>query len=222
MNHLPERPRALLLATTVAALGWGAVLTDGSTYVASALARGESFIEALFGYLRFFTILTNVFAAGLMAWTAWRLFRRRTPPPASLFAAALVYAAVTSVTYEALLRRLWSPRGVQFVTDLLMHDVVPALLLLFWIACAPKAPLRWRDPLRWLEFPAVYFVATELAELAGVDSPYPFLDVDRLGWAAVVEIGLVFLACFYGLGLGVVATARRWALAPALPLRTEG
>ncbi len=219
-----DRPvGATILAAGMALLGWLALGRELALSLTQALHDGRGVAAALYGYFRFFTILTNVFVAGLMSATAWRLLARRPLPGAGFYAAALVYAAVMSATYEILLRRLWSPRGLQFATDLAMHDIVPALLLLFWLTYAPKAPLRWRDPLHWLEYPAVYFVATELAGLAGADYPYPFLDLDRLGWQPVLLIGGGFLATFYGLGLAVVALARRAAPPATAPsLRTEG
>ncbi len=223
MNRLPERSLVLLSAAAIAAVAWAAIVTEGVTGIAAWMAKGLSFAEALFQFLRYFTILTNIFLACLMSTAVWRLLRREPLPSASFFAAAVVYAAVMSVIYEALLRRLWSPRGVQFVTDFAMHDLVPALVLMFWIAYAPKVPLGWRDAARWLEYPAVYFVATELAGLAGFGYPYDFLDVDKLGFAGVGAVGLAFLVGFYGLGLGLVAIARRTDRARLpVPLRTEG
>ncbi len=193
----------------MALLGWLALGRELAVSLGQALHDGGSVAAAFYGYFRFFTILTNTFVAGLMSVSAWRLLRGRSLPPAPFFAAALVYATVMSVTYEALLRRLWSPRGLQFATDMAMHDIVPGLLLVFWVAYAPKQQLRWRDPLRWLEYPAVYFVATELAGLGGAGYPYPFLDLDRLGWQRVLLIGLGFLAAFAVLGFLVVAASRR-------------
>lgn len=213
--------RALILAATMALLGWGAVTIECGISLHNSFAEGHGLVTALALFLRYFTILTNIGIAALMTVTAWRLLRRRPLPPASLYAAALVYIVVVSITYEAMLRQLWSPQGVQFYTDMTMHDVMPVLSLVFWVAFAPKTPLAWSGPLRWLEFPTVYFAATLMAGLIGADYPYGFLDVDKLGYPGVIRNAVVFLAVFYGLGLAVVGVAR--AVTREQPaLRAEG
>jgi hypothetical protein len=198
---------AVILAATMALLGWGAVSIECLISLQKSFAEGRSLAAALFLFLRYFTILTNIGIALLMTITPWRLVRGRPLPPASLYAAALVYIVIVSITYEAMLRRLWSPQGVQFYTDMTMHDVIPVLSLVFWVAFAPKAPLSWRNPLHWLEFPAVYFAVTLGVGRLGVAYPYSFLDPDKIGYAGVVVNGVAFLAAFFGLGLAVKAVA---------------
>ena len=223
MNRF-DRPRlALVLAILTAALGWFALGREAGVSVATSLAHGRSWPEALFLFLRFFTILTNLGVALLMSETAWRALHRRPPPVAGFYAAALVYVAVTSITYEALLRHLWSPHGLQFLTDMVMHDVVPALTLAFWIGCAPKASLRWRDPLKWLAYPAAYFALTVLGGWLGEGYPYGFLDAGRLGYPGLLRNACVFMVVFYALGLLVTAAAGAFGGRPRVdPLRTAG
>ena len=209
-----NRRRAAALAGSMAILGWSALAIECGISLHKSFADGSSVAAALFFFLRYFTILTNIGVAGLMTLTTWRLLRRKPLPPASLYAAGLVYVVVVGVTYEAMLRRLWSPRGVQFYSDMTMHDVILILSLVFWFAFAPKAPLHWSGPLRWLEFPAVYFVATLIAGDLGAGYPYGFIDVDKLGYAGALGNALVFLAVFYGLGMAVVAVARALSRVP--------
>ena len=204
----PPSRLATVSALAIAALGWFALGSEFEHSVRASLGAGHGIAQALYLYFRFFTILTNLFVACLMSVTAWRGCRRAASPPAGPYAAALVYSTVTAVTYEALLRRLWSPQGLQFYTDMILHDIVPLLVLSFWVAWAPKRALRWRDPLHWLEFPAVYFAATLAAGASGGDYPYNFLDAGHLGYAPVFLNAAVFLACFYALGLCLTAAAR--------------
>jgi hypothetical protein len=198
---------AVILAATMALLGWAAVSIECFISLQKSLAEGRSLAAALFLFLRYFTILTNIGIALLMTISAWRLVRARPLPPASLYAAALVYIVIVGITYEAMLRRLWSPQGVQFYTDMTMHDVIPLLSLVFWVVVAPKAPLNRRSPLRWLAFPVVYFAVTLGVGLFGVHYPYDFLDPEKIGYPGVVRNAVMFLAAFYGLGLGIKAVA---------------
>ena len=195
----------LAFAALIALIGWTTLAIDGSRVLAHALETGHPLPDALFRYFRYFTVLTNAGVAGLMTATALGIWRETAIPSAAVFRAALVYMAVTSAAYEVLLRRLWSPTGVQFWTDLAFHDVQPGLVLLFWLGMAPKANLRWRD-LPWLlAYPTAYFIVVLVAGAKGGGYPYFFLNPTRLGYAAVVEIAGAFLAVF--LALGAIATA---------------
>ena len=89
-----------------------------------------------------------------------------------------------------------------------MHDVIPTLVLLFWVTCAPKAPLAWSDPLRWMTYPLAYVATTTVAGASGYGYPYPFVDVEKLGFSGLIRTIVVFGTLFYALGLLVVATAR--------------
>jgi hypothetical protein len=216
MVQSPQGRPALILAVAMAALGWWGLGTELIISLRDDLRDGASLAEGLYHFFRFFTVLTNLGIAVLMTSTTWRLMRERPPPPASLYAAALIYIMVTGVTYELMLRRLWSPSGLMFYADMTMHDIMPTLTLVFWIVFAPKAPLRAGDPLRWLAFPAIYFALTLLAGHFGAGYPYGFFNVERIGVLAVARNALTFLLVFYGFGLGALAVARALpGLAPA-------
>ena len=200
----------LTLSALLACLGWLGIYAEGAVSFQRSFAAGFDVIRAAFLFLRFFTNLTVLGVALLMTVTAWRCLRCRPLPAPGLYAAALVYVLVVSGTYEALLRRLWSPHGIWFVRDALMHDVIPALMLLFWVTCAPKAPLAWSAPLRWLVYPLAYVAVTTVAGATGQGYPYPFIDADKLGYAGLIRTTLAFAAVFYGVGLSITVAARLW------------
>ena len=194
-------------AGAIAAIGWTALAIDFGQLLLRFRAVGRSPFEAALAYLRYFTILTNGGVAVLMSVTAFAWLWPRLDPRPGLFRAALVYMAVTGLTYEGLLRGLWSPTGLQFWTDLTFHDIQPALTLLFWASAAPKQGLRWTT-LPWLlVYPAVYFVVTLTLGAVGAGYTYPFLDAARLGAPAVCVVGVVFMAAFLGLGAAITVAA---------------
>jgi len=213
--RLPVARPALGLATAMAALGWWGLGTELAITLRDDLRDGGNLVVGLYHFFRFFTVLTNLGIAILMTTTAWRLVRDRPLPPASAYAAALVYIIVTGATYELMLRRLWSPTGVMVYADMTLHDIIPVLTLVFWTACAPKAPLRGSDPTRWLAFPAVYFAVTVVAGYFGAGYPYGFFDAGKIGAMGVARNALTFLLVFLGLGLGLLAVARAWSIRPA-------
>lgn len=221
---MSEQPVALrdvvagtALAGATAAIGWTALGIDFVRSMVHSLAIGRSWPQALFLYFHFFTVITNVGIASLMSLTALRLAARRPLPTTPVYGAALVYILVTCATYELMLRNQWRPQNLQFVTDIVIHDVVPALTLLFWLGFAPREGARWRDALWTLVYPAAYFMMTLIAGAAGEGYPYSFFDVDKLGMTSVLVTAAVFLAIFYGLSLVTIALSKKWA-SPARPL----
>ncbi len=202
---VPQRRGALALAGLTAALGWISLAIEGYRSLTSAMAHGHRLGEAVFLYLHFFTILTNLGVAVLMSVTVARRLAQRPLPPAGLYNASLVYMLVTCVTYEAVLRSKWAPHGMQFFTDFAIHDIIPALTLVFWIAFAPRAGACWRDARRMLVYPVLYFAMTLAAGALGEGYPYNFFDVTALGLPTVLIVGTLFLVVFYLLGLATTA-----------------
>ncbi len=203
-----------LLSAFIACCGWTALAIELAMSLERSRTYGFPASEAVYLYLRYFTILTNIGTAALMSVTALRLARGAPLPPAGFHNAALAYLAVMCATYEGLLRRLWSPRGIQFVTDMTMHDVVPALTLLFWLGFVLGRSARWRDTLWLLAYPAAYLAVTLVAGALGAGYPYDFLDPGVLGSGGVTVVAAVFLVAFAGLGLAATAASRFWARHP--------
>ena len=201
---------AIALAAITAGLGWFSLIVEFDRSLTTSLAKGRSLAEAAFLYFRFFTILTNIGIAVLMSVTLARLATRRNLPPARLFNAGLAYILVTCGTYEIVLRSQWAPHGMQFFTDTVIHDVVPALTLVFWLAFAPREGTRWRDALWTIAYPAAYLAMTLVAGALGEGYPYNFLDVDKLGFGSVLVVAAIFLAIFYALGLVTTGLSMGW------------
>jgi hypothetical protein len=192
-----------LAAALLAAIGWAALILQLVLIIGTVTAAGGTWPRAVLNFFSFFTILTNVLIAALMTALA---FGRALP--ASLPGAAALYIAVVGIVYSLLLRAIWDPRGWQKVADMALHDVMPVLAVAFWLVFVPKGRLAWRDALPWLAYPLAYFAYAIVR--GGVDGwyPYPFLDVGKLGYAAVFGNALVLTAAFLAGGLIVVALDR--------------
>jgi hypothetical protein len=108
------------------------------------------------------------------------------------------------VVYAVLLRNLWHPHGVQLLADIVLHDAIPFLYPLYWLAFLPKGSLRWSDPALWLVYPVLYFLYSMLRGAAFGIYLYPFFDVAQLGFARVSMNGIGLLAVFFGLGVVLI------------------
>ena len=87
----------------------------------------------------------------------------------------------------------------------------------FCIGCClhHRSPLRWKDAVTWLAYPGVYLVYILARGAVSGLYPYPFVDVNELGYAGVFTRAGIFLLVFLGMGLLVVAVARWTRRRPA-------
>ncbi|MBM3117063.1 Pr6Pr family membrane protein [Jeongeupia naejangsanensis] len=211
------RSRANRLELLLGLTAWFAVLARLGLTVSAELAQGHTLLAALSRFFDFFTNLSMLLLA-LVLTAAWlgpqgRLARWLWRP--GVRAASLVYVLVVAVTYEVLLRHLWAPRGLEFVVDLLLHDVLPAAYLCYWLGYAPAGTLRWRDAFRWLIWPVAYFGYVLIRGGLLAHYPYPFFNVASYGYGPVLWNAAAFAFAFAATGLLIVALDHRLAPQPA-------
>jgi len=100
---------------------------------------------------------------------------------------ALVAISVTGVVYHAVLAGLVEMSRAAAFADLLVHTVVPLMAVLGWAAFGPRGRTDWRVVGLSVVFPVAWLAVTLVrGPLVGGFWPYPFVDVDELGWAQVL------------------------------------
>jgi len=148
-------------------------------------------------YLSFFTILTNIavmaVSVGIALDTRWA----RRP---ALRAAIAVQICVVAAIFQILLAGLLVHAPLGWWGNMLVHQAVPALWLIGWIAFGPHGGIDRRAPLWWLIYPALYGVWTIAHGAATGWYPYPFLDVAKYGRARIVFNMALMTLFFAGLG----------------------
>lgn len=189
------------VAALIATLGWLALAIQLHILIGSV----PTITGAVVKFLGYFTILTNILIAVSMTACARRSGFFARP---AVSAALATYIATVLLVYEVLLRSLWQPTGLQFVADLLLHNVVPIVYLGWWLAFVLKGQLQWHDVRLWLLYPAGYALyAIVRGELLG-DYPYPFIDVIALGALRVALNVALLLVLFVGVGCLFIAIDR--------------
>jgi hypothetical protein len=91
---------------------------------------------------------------------------------------------LVGATYSLLLRETWNPQGWQKLADALLHDVLPVLMLLFWLL-RPHGGLGVRDVTAALVLPLGFCVYAFARGAMDGWYPYLFIDVGALGVARV-------------------------------------
>ncbi|WCT73512.1 Pr6Pr family membrane protein [Sphingomonas naphthae] len=198
----PASPLVRGAAAVVAVAAWAGL---GLRLDVSWAATGD-LSWAIWGMLRFFTIIANLFVAILFSGIA--LGRPRWSHP-SLLGAVTLSILLVGIVFAALLSGLKILAGTALVADVVMHKVVPVLVPIYWLAFAPKGRLIAWDPVRWATVPLFYFVYV-LAR-ARIDGKYPyfFFNVERIGWGGVMAYALAMAAGFLLVGFALVWLDRR-------------
>ena len=169
-----------------------------------------SLLGGLMSFFSYFTVLTNTLVATVLTCelTSRESAARRWFLLPGVSSGIAVSMALVGLAYSLLLRHLWHPEGWQFLADELMHDVMPLLFLGWWWCCVPKGTLRLGHIALWLIYPLVYFAYALLRGHMLAAYPYPFINVDKLGYPQVFINAGGLLVGFVGIGLLVIGLDR--------------
>lgn len=179
----------------------------------AAGADGGPFTTApgrIFNVFCYFTIQSNVLVGLACLLLAIRP-NRTSAAFAWLRMTGLVSITITGVLYYALLADFGSLHGWHLAADIVVHTIVPVLSLVGWIAFGPRgltaphlAPLTIVYPACWLAFT---LIRGPIADFY----PYPFVDVDALGYPRVLLNSAMIGALVIGLAAGALRIDARLA-----------
>jgi hypothetical protein len=203
-RDMPLRGRAFTVA--LAALGWFSVLLQLILILSKAKSLGGGVVT----YLGYFTILTNLLVCVSLtmpliapASSAGKFFSR-----VEVMAGVATSIVFVGISFHILLRNVWHPQGLDYLTNLLLHYIMPSLYLLYWWLVAPKAALRWIDPVFWGVYPTAYLIYALIRGAVIGTYPYGFIDAGAIGYRQTLINGVGLLVCFVALGLLLVASTR--------------
>lgn len=193
-----------------AVLGWAGLSIQLYLIFYSRWTLGASLLGGLVSFFSYFTVLSNTLVATVLtcALTSRESAARRWFLQPGVSGAIAVSIAVVGLAYNILLRHLWHPEGWQWLADELLHDVMPLLFLAWWWLCVPKGTLRLRHIALWVIYPLLYFAYALLRGHLLAVYPYPFIDVDKLGYPQVFANAGGLLAGFVVIALVLIALDR--------------
>ena len=193
---MKNAPRQMPVQSTVkmrvykAILGtlvWSALILQLYLIINVSIERGSGLWVGIARYFGYFTILTNILVALVLTVplvrprTRWGQFFSQP----NVMNATAAYIIMVAIPYSLFLRHAWKTQGWQVVVDEILHDVSPILYTVFWILFVPKAALQWRNLPAWLIYPLAYLIVTLISGAIFKWYPYPFLEVDKLGYPQV-------------------------------------
>jgi hypothetical protein len=163
---------------------------DGST--ASAAIRVVRFFS-------YFTIQSNIIAmvtAAILVFRPdrdgrwWRIVR----------IAAIVGMTVTFVVYVVALRPILDLHGTAKATDIGFHYIAPLMTMGGWLMFGPRPRIDPGSLLRHLIWPIAYIAYVLALGAATGWYPYPFVDVDDIGYGQTLLHALLITALLLAVG----------------------
>jgi hypothetical protein len=168
------------------------------------------YIEQFFSY---FTIVSNLFVAGVFGIEAWHTFKREQTSHSfdAARGAAIFFILTTGLVYNLFLR---GPHGegqiaysIAWVNDIL-HYIVPVAAVLDWLIFPPLKRLNWSTIFSWVGLTIIYLALVEIGGYFSGVYPYIFLDPTRFnGYVGVLRAGAAFLPFFTVFSVLVMGTA---------------
>lgn len=192
------------LAAVCAVAGWSALALQLAVSIALTRQAGDSAALALWRFVGYFTILTNLRVA--LAFTT--LARGHAPAPAA-FTGVVLAIVVVGVVYDTVLAAIVPPMTpAWWLADRVLHYVMPIATAAWWIAFTPKAGLLWRDAVRWLRYPLAYLVYALARGAVDGWYPYFFINAARLGYARALANAAGLTVAMLIAGLALIAVTR--------------
>jgi hypothetical protein len=194
----------------IALLAWAGVILQFYLAAQNWAGLGLSAFEGTIRFFTYFTIECNILVAASLTFI---LLGNRSRvgfffSGNSTQTAIAVYIFVVGLTYNLILRKLWAPQGLQLIVDNILHGAVPLIFVIYWIAFVPKKNLEWRDAIKWLAYPAIYFLWVIIFGALTSFYPYPFIDVNVLGYPTMFMHAALLLIVFLSLGFLAIATGK--------------
>jgi hypothetical protein len=184
---------------------WFAVTANSDT------AFGGSPVNQALNIFAYFTVLSNV-TVGVTTLMLAVDPNRASTVFATFRLIGLVAITVTFIVFHVVLSRLLDLETWAEVANQLLHTVVPILAIVGWGMFGPRGLTSARVARLTVLFPLGYMVFTMIrGPLASDFYPYPFADVQALGYLRV-SINALWIALLF-IGTAAAATA----LDPRLP-----
>jgi len=186
--------QAFNTAVCLASFFFAAAVTQRRSELEHLYQQEHQVAATLWILARFFTVLTNLLVAVAMTWVA--LGRRVSP---LVLGGITLSILLVGVIYGLLLHGLHPLNGPTLVANILLHDVSPVLMTLWWLLFAPRAQLKWSAPWWFGLYPVAYLAYVLARGRLDGRYPYPFIDVSRIGWRQTAlntgGIALGFIIC---------------------------
>lgn len=114
--------------------------------------------------------------------------------------AGLFGITVTLVVYQLLLSHLANFAGAAAVSNIGLHYVVPACAILGWLCFGPRRLVTWTALFLAMLWPLAYVGLTIVQGMITGFYPYPFVNIETLGFLRAALNGCGILILLFAVG----------------------
>ncbi|MET0812436.1 MAG: Pr6Pr family membrane protein [Microbacterium sp.] len=179
------------------------IFTGGQDVNAFQSTAGESLPTRFVQLFSFFTIQSNIFVLATSLALAvnvfrdgkvWRVMRMD----------ALLGIIITGLVYETVLARLVHPEGWALAATIGFHYISPWATVIGWLVFGPRPRITWATTAFAFIWPVAWLVYTFVRGAITGWYPYPFLDVNLIGFGDSIRNSAFIL--LIGVVIAVVLT----------------
>ncbi|MEY8759240.1 Pr6Pr family membrane protein [Chryseobacterium tongliaoense] len=185
-------------------IGWFALIAQYYLLLENAT---NSFWESTIRFFSFFTILTNLIVAIYFTAQVLKPQSAKNTDSGTL-TSITIYICIVGIVYQIILRSSWNPQGLQKLVDELLHSVIPVLTIIYWYLYENKSNLHYKQIFKWAVYPLLYFIFITIRGSFSGFYPYPFVDVNIIGFAQVLMNAFWVLVFFVGLSMIFILTGK--------------
>ena len=157
--------------------------------------------------LSFFTIQSNIIVA-VYCFASMRK-QKFILNSSGFFGLALLNITITGVIFFLLLRNIYQPEGISYLTNIMLHYITPILMLLVFVVIRDRRPFEYKYVVYWMLYAAAY-LGYSMARGAVIGTyPYPFIDLTKLSFGQVAVNSVSIAAAFGVIALLFVVIDRR-------------
>ncbi len=168
--------------------GLSAASTPEEIAKAGGIADPATFDLAIVRFLNtftYFTILSNIIVIVTCTMLVFGLHRTSTAFR-TFRVFGIVAITITGLVYNIVLAPLSHPEGLALIENTMVHIITPVLAVAGWLIFGPRNPFRIKY-VGWAMVIGLVWIAFTLVRGAMIHwYPYPFVDVDEIGYLMVV------------------------------------
>ena len=198
-----ERLARTWFAATAAAVAAGIVIQLPVT----ATTGGSPFTDPTartFNIFAFFTIDSNLIIGAVCLLLAIRL-DRTSPVFHVVRLTGLVAIVITGIVFHVAIANLLELDGWAQAANQLQHTIVPVMSVVGWLMFGPRGHATRTYAVVALTFPVLWMIFTISRGAAIHWYPYPFINVDDLGYVRVAVNSVWIAVLFFAIAGGAVA-----------------
>jgi hypothetical protein len=116
---------------------------------------------------------------------------------------------LTMIVFVSLLSAVYEPTGLDLITSLMHHYIVPTAVLLYLFWFEKKDHMTRSHLKKWIVFPVLYLVFSFIYYGLTMDAIYPFMAIHEIGVLMYLFSLTVMIALYIVLSFGLVKIVSR-------------